>query len=431
MVLQPPFRPFAGGMPTLPYALADRGLFPQRFISPKAFSSRMRQHLYLASNLWDDLWIIQQPTCNEIRREEPVLYVERFVSVFTILRYPKLWRRLFTWMAGARPRGKNLRILAPLPLFHLGHRVPWLFRLEFLLQRAWIRWWVGREPTGDRVLWMDNPLYAGVPGTMGERLSVYHVADQVSAFQTSDAAIMNRLEAMLLDRVDLVFVAAEQLRQDKARRNPHAFTIWNAIDATAVEDDPDAAALRAVEAIPEPRIAFVGVLAEWCDMEMLEAAAGKLPDVHLVFVGPVRADTSRLARRPNVHFLGRQDRGLVPGILRRCSASLVIFRLTALTERIIPLKIFEALAAGVIPICTPFSRDLDALADQGLVRLAASPDELVAQIRAATAADTPAERERLAEFGLRQTWTERWREMSGLIDRRLADTNDGSPSSVE
>ena len=97
-----------------------------------------RQHVYLATNFWDGLWVVQQPICNEIRREEPVLYVERFVSFFTILRYPRLWRRLFAWLRGARRVEPNLRVLAPLPLFHLGHRFPALFRLEFALQRWWI-----------------------------------------------------------------------------------------------------------------------------------------------------------------------------------------------------------------------------------------------------------------------------------------------------
>src|SRR5262245_42304486 len=94
-----------------------------------------RAHVYLSSNFWDDLWIIQQPVANEIAQDEPVLYVERFVSIFTILRQPRFWPRLFAWLRGARRRSPKLRVLAPLPLFHLGHRVPWLFRAEFAIQR--------------------------------------------------------------------------------------------------------------------------------------------------------------------------------------------------------------------------------------------------------------------------------------------------------
>ena len=174
-----------------------------------------RLHIYLSSNFWDGLWIVQQPTCNEIRRDESVLYVERFVSIFTILRYPELWRRLFTWLRGARRIERNLWVLAPLPLFHLGHRAPRLFDLEFAVQGRWIRWWAARVPGSARVLWIDNPLYSCAVGTMGEAASVYHVADEVSAFPTSHVKTIKRLEQGVLRKVDVVFAAAEQLAMDK------------------------------------------------------------------------------------------------------------------------------------------------------------------------------------------------------------------------
>ena len=44
-----------------------------------------REHIYLSSVLWDGLWIIQQPICNEIQKQEPVLFVERVASLFTVL----------------------------------------------------------------------------------------------------------------------------------------------------------------------------------------------------------------------------------------------------------------------------------------------------------------------------------------------------------
>src|SRR5512143_1478853 len=157
-----------------------------------------RSHLYMSCNLWDSLWIIQQPTCLAISREEPVLYVERFVSVFTILRYPRLWRRLFTWLRGARSVAPNLRVLAPLPLFHLGHAVPFLFRWEFAIQRRWILSWANRGQGGGRVLWVDSVLYECAVGRLGESLSVYHVADEASAFPTSHARIVASLERQLL-----------------------------------------------------------------------------------------------------------------------------------------------------------------------------------------------------------------------------------------
>ncbi len=381
--------------------------------APRPHQPIVRHHVYLSSNFWDGLWIIQQPICHEIQRHEPVLYVERPVSVFTVLRYPGLWRRLFSWLRGARRYSPTLRVLAPLPLFHVGHRVPWLFRLEFALQRWWILFWTRGLGTGPRVLWLDSPLYECAVARMGEALTVYHLADEVSAFPTSDASGLERLERRLLPKAGVVFAAAEQLAIDKRQWQRRTFTIWNAIDGRAYARD--VAPPARLEGIPEPRAAFVGVMDAWVDLELLVLVATRLPQLQLVVVGDSRLDDQALRSRPNVHYLGRCDRLVVPAILRRCSVSLVPFRKSRLTERIVPLKVFEALAAGVRPVCTAFSIDLDELERQDLVAVGRSPDAFVAAVARALTEDGEETRARLSQFGLRQTWEERWSQMSRVI----------------
>jgi len=378
-----------------------------------------RAHIYLSSNFWDGLWIIQQPVANEIAKEERVLYVERFVSVFTALRSPSLWGRIISWLRGARKVSPQLRLLAPLPLFHLGHRVPWLFRLEFALQRWWILWWARADPADTRVLWIDNPLYECAVGRMGEQLVVYHVPDEVSAFRTSHSRVSADLERALLRKASVVFAAAQRLADDKRAWNPHTYTIWNAVDPTAFEIERPAAEVADVEAIPTPRVAFVGVLDEWVDLDLFVLSAERLPSVNFLVVGPSRVDDRRLRSMPNVHFLGRKDRLTVPGILKLCSASLVPFRKTKLTERIVPLKVFEALAAGIYPVCTDFSLDLEAFERDAYALVSRSPEEFVHSVALAVARDAPELRERLSGHGRRQTWRVRWTQMSAILDEAI------------
>src|SRR5207245_10135591 len=135
----------------------------------------------------------------------------------------------------------------------------------------------------------------------------------------------------------------------------------------------------------------------------LELAARGLGRVSFVLVGPSNVDDRALRALPNVHFLGRRDRLLVPYILGRCSASLVPFRKTKLTERIVPLKVFEALAAGILPLCTDFSIDLKSLERDGHALIARSPEAFVEAVEQAVASDTPAGRRRLSAYGRDQT----------------------------
>jgi glycosyltransferase involved in cell wall biosynthesis len=386
-----------------------------------------REHIYLCSLMWDGLWIVQQPICNEIQKGEPVLFVERPVSVFTVIRYPDLWRRLFAWTRGPRRVSINLRVLAPLPLFHLGHRFPWLFRIEFEIQRWWILLWASHRPTGGRVLWLDNPLYECAIGRMRESISVYHTPDEVGEFRTSHRPTVTRLEHNMLRKVSVVFAAAEELARVRRSRNPRTFAIWNAIDTSNFEAEVPEAEFSDVEATPTPRVGFVGVLDTWVDLALLEATALALPKVSIVIVGPSRVNDRAVRALPNVHFLGARHRRLVPGILRRVSASLVPFVANALTENIVPAKVFEALAAGIVPVCTAFSRNLDVLEQQHLVLVARSAPQFIEMVGEAIRGDTPTRRAELAAFGLRQTWSDRWRLMKEILERLESDGPSGVP----
>jgi len=154
--------------------------------------------------------------------------------------------------------------------------------------------------------------------------------------------------------------------------------------------------------------------------ELLKLAATRLTHVHFLIVGPSNVDHHALQALPNVHFLGRRDRCVVPSILSRCSASLVPFKKTRLTERIVPLKIFEALAAGILPVCTDFSKDLDVLERDGHVAVGRSPDAFVAALEHAILSDDRSTRERLTSFGRQQTWKARWAEMRTALADCLA-----------
>lgn len=375
-----------------------------------------REHIFLASLLWTDLWIVQQPMCWEIGHEEPVLFVERFVSIATVLRYPRLWRRLFTWLRGVRSVNEGVSILAPLPLFHFGHRFPWLFRLEYRLQSIWLRRHVRRWSMGrSRVLWIDNPMYSPAIGTLGEEVSIYYVADEFAAFPTSHRQSAETLERETLGRVDLVLAASEKLGSDKGSLHPRVTTILNAIDASAYVDLPKGA-VPDLEGVGSPRVLLVGVIDTWIDVDLLEKVAGLAPEVQFVVIGPVRTPVEGLRQRPNVHWFGRRERGTIPRLLASGSASLVPFRRSPLTARTLPLKVFEALAAGVKPICTDFSDDLHRLQEKGLIEIANTPESFAAAVRKAVSEDGVRVREQLSAFGRRQTWAARWQQARAVID---------------
>lgn len=376
-----------------------------------------RLHIYLSSVLWDGFWIVQQPICNEIQREEPVLFVERNVSAFTVLRYPRMWRRLFMWLFGARRLSRHLRVLAPLPLFHLGHRFPRLFRIDFAVQRWWILFWAWKMTCKQRILWLDFPIFECAVSRMGEECAVYHVGDDPASFSTSHRPTMEILESRALRKASVVFAAADELARVRRAHNPNTYAIQNAIDVELFTADVDLGELADIASIPGPRVVFVGVIDIWVDVELLAHTAVSLPDINFVIVGTSRIDLGALTALPNVHVVGPRPRRLVPGVLRLCSASLVPFVKSALTAPIVPAKVWEALAAGIVPVCTAFSSNLAALEHAGLVLVARGREEYLEALRLAIAADTPDRRAEIAAFGLQQSWASRWREMNDRLQQ--------------
>jgi glycosyltransferase involved in cell wall biosynthesis len=252
---------------------------------------------------------------------------------------------------------------------------------------------------------------------MGEGLVVYHVADEISEFTSSHERITRELEGRVLKKVDVVFAASEQLASQKRDWQAPSYGIWNAIDTGAFDHVPPKGSLDDVDRIPGPRVVFVGVIEDWVDLEVLASAATELSHVSFLVVGFARVDSRAIRGMPNVHFLGRRDRLLVPDILRRCSASLIPFKKTKLTARVVPLKLFEALAAGITPVCTDFSVDLHRLAEAGYVKVALTAHDFASAVRQAISEDTPARRRWLSEYGRQQTWQSRWHQIRGIIDR--------------
>jgi glycosyltransferase involved in cell wall biosynthesis len=261
-------------------------------------------------------------------------------------------------------------------------------------------------------------------------LSVYHVGDEFSAFATSHTPTAQALERGALAKAQLVFAAAEQLAESKRQWQPWTFTIWNGIDPQLFDDSNSRGRLSDIEHIPRPRVAFVGVLDDWVDLELLVETATEMRDIQFLIVGPSRIPDSGLRGLNNVHLLGRRERYVIPELLRLCSASLVPFRRTTLTQRLVPLKVFEALAAGIRPVCTNFSIDLEALARANVLTVAASSEAFIAGVREAVADDLPETRSRLALYGRRQTWSARWQQMDAIIRHRLTDHHAQPPNGL-
>ena len=184
---------------------------------------------------------------------------------------------------------------------------------------------------------------------------------------------------------------------------------------------------------PDPNrltVGYAGAVDDWFDFELVAAAARLRPNWTFRIVGGWEGRRASRAGFPeNVVFEGERPYSEMPEIRATFDVEMIPFRLSPLTHATDPVKLYEALAAGRGVVATPM-RALASLAELDLVRLAATPEELIRQLASAAAAGR-SEIERRRAFARENTWdsravqlSERIRELWPLVSILIV-THDG------
>ncbi|WP_176063950.1 glycosyltransferase [Anaeromyxobacter diazotrophicus] len=318
---------------------------------------------------------------------------------------------------GLREVAPGLHVLTP--LYVPGYASAAVRRASQALVRLQVLRAMRRLGLAHPVSWSFLPSAAGVAGTLGEALVVYHVVDEFSAFSDADARVPE-LERELLARADLVLASSEPLLAAKSALHPRVRLVRHGVDhrhfaraldpATRVPDD--------LARLPRPVIGFFGLLADWIDLGLVRAVADAWPAASVVLIGRTAAPLDALRGAPNVHLLGHRPYADLPGYCRGFDVALTPFRLNALARAANPLKAREYVAAGLPNVCT----DLPELRAAPGCTVARSRGEFLAAVGRALAEGGP-RRER-SELVRGESWEVRVEEIRAhvgeLLDGRRA-----------
>lgn len=285
------------------------------------------------------------------------------------------------------------------------------------------------------VLWAFLPTALPLAARLAPRVVVYHCVDHYAANPGVDAGWVDGLEARMLARADVVFATSPPLAERLAAASRVAVTLVpNVADvslfARAHEPLPEPPELAA---LPHPRAVYLGNLAAYrVDPALLAAAARAAGS--LVLVGPVGLGEASsappalrgLLAQPHVAALGPRPSEALPALLRHCDVALIPFLDNAHTRSSLPLKLWEYLAAGLPVVATPLP-GLRELGAAGAVRLAATPTEFEAAVRAAAAEPASRRAERLA-LARAHDWPTRMDELCAAVGAaaRAAERGEGA-----
>jgi glycosyltransferase involved in cell wall biosynthesis len=341
-------------------------------------------------------------------------------------------RKLATWAHVAPnpwPVEANLWVYNPPPVVPMGklqHRG--VFEAAYAFNQARLKAGVQQAC---RQLGFDNPLLwisfnvlssESLIGALDERMVIYHCTDEITAM-SGMSPFAGEIEQRLLGRADLTFTSSRRLLEDKSPFNANTHFVPNGADTELFEQahDPATPVHPVLDGLTGPLVGFAGHMEDRFDFALLDAVAAAHPHWTFVLAGPVaeaqKPAADRLAKRPNVRFVGLLPRHELPSFLKGVDVALIPFVHSAQTRAIYPLKLNEYLAAGKPVVLTPFA---DLREFTGLVHVADGAEAFgaaIAQALVDTAPERVAARVALARAN---NWAGRTAQMEALILQTLA-----------
>jgi len=360
---------------------------------------------------WDEVWRRNQHLVSGLLQTDPalrVLFVEPPDDPLHAVQ-----RR-------ARPEfGHGLRAVAD--RLHTLRPVKWLPRridprADDRIERAVIRA-AARLGMTDPLLWINDPRADGLARRTGWA-TLYDLTDDWLAADRP-AAELRRIadgEGWLLTNAAAVVACSAELARRKAPRRAGIAVIRNGVDTAAYRTPQP----RPVDLPAGPVALYLGTLhRDRLDVDLCVRTAkalgaqGSEPEGALVLVGPNAlddADTTAL-REAGALVLGARPREAVIGYLQHADVLLVPHVVTAFTESLDPIKLYEYQAVGHPVVSTPVAGFREAAGPR--IRISAAEDfpDVVRETLAGAAPDPGAD----PDPGLSSDWSRRVTEMQAVL----------------
>ncbi|MVM34761.1 glycosyltransferase [Spirosoma sp. HMF4905] len=259
-----------------------------------------------------------------------------------------------------------------------------------------------------------NPVF-GLPmlHKLNECATIYYCFDEITIINWMSRH-GSRYEPDYLRGVDAVVTTSETLRRSKSILQPNTYCVKNGVNFDLFNQ-----AYQLAQQQPQqinPIVGYLGTADNRVNLELVAYCVRTMPDVTFQFIGEVHEPglTKLSSVYPNIVFTPPHQPADLPPLLAKMKAAMIPFVCNEHTYTIYPLKINEYLAAGLPVVSTPFSilDDFD-----GVVDLAASPEEFAQALRRALSDDSPQRVNERITMAKNNSWTRRAEEFEAVIQK--------------
>lgn len=385
----------------------------------------------LATQEWDAHWSVAQQVASRLAPDNRVIYVEPFHPPFAWLKQKNqlLKKQRKEETPRIRTVQPNLVVYRPEGSYLPGNmRSQSAYRWNSFVYAWELRRMMRNLDAQHAIIWafFSQSL---VVTTLPCDAFVYDCVDDWPSFFPNpiERKWVERMDAGLTKRADIVFTGSGPLRDKKAGQNRriqvvnHAADVAHFLKASAAEtvEPPDIANL------PHPRIGFVGMIDTLRFDQELIVQLARINGYQVVIVGGFLNGAERLIPDfPNIHKLGMRQVSELPGYLKGMDVCIMPYRVNETTRYIFPLKLFEYLATGKPVVATA----IPAVEQHShYIYVAYKNEQFIDLVRDALASDTAVASERRQQHARSHDWLahvgEKAKALADIYDERVRAAN--------
>ena len=372
-----------------------------------------------ANESWEAVGVRQRELSTWLSERWDVLFVDRFNYRRFPLRHRQCYHQLIVSLRPPRQIKPRLWHWTPPPLFSPGWRQRWVPLLNRTMLKPLLMRALRNIGMNEFILFCCGHTDEQFVGSMGEICALTDVTDEVTGFANTDPQLAAETERHLLKKVHIALTTAPSLYESKRHLVRECYLVRNGVTPErfrpALENRlplPDD-----IKMISHPRIGFVGVIAEWVDIDLLVHVASMRPQWSFVLVGPIKKSIALSDLPPNVHLLGPKPYDMVPAYLQGIDVAIIPFERTEFITRYVnPIKLYEYLAAGKPVVTTPMG-DYDGL--ETFVHIAETPEAFASAIEVAMKETAPQFKEARWQAILDRSWQVRANQVDVILRTHL------------
>ncbi|QDS88331.1 Putative teichuronic acid biosynthesis glycosyltransferase TuaH [Rosistilla ulvae] len=190
------------------------------------------------------------------------------------------------------------------------------------------------------------PIVADLVGRLPVRRWVYYCVDDFSVWPGLSANAMRMMERSLLEKVDCVVAASENLADAIRPLHPNVSILTHGVDCDFWAK-PTGEPPAEIASLPGPLAVFWGVVDRRMNAEWVLALADRINSGTIVLAGPQQDPDPRLLLHPRIAAIGPVPFAQLPALARQASVLIMPYADLPVTRAMQPLKLKEYLATGV------------------------------------------------------------------------------------